>query len=102
MRFHIWREVANHAVVHISTVLKRLFYSYARTEGKVKCYLRKREEQNNVLNLAWFFFSVFKAAMSLICCPPQPGDESYETFIQVCNDDLDTGIFELAPRKNYL
>ena len=40
--------------------------------------------------------------MSLICCPPQPGDESYETFTQVYNDDLDTGIFELAPRKNYL
>ena len=35
------------------------------------------------------FFSVFKAAMSLICCPPQPGDESYEIFIQVCSDDLD-------------
>ena len=61
MRFHIWREVANHALLHISTVLKRLFYFYARTEGKVKRYLRKIEEQNNVLNLAWFFFSVFKA-----------------------------------------
>lgn len=26
--------------------------------------------------------TIGQAAMSLICCPPQPGDESYETFIQ--------------------
>ena len=26
--------------------------------------------------------------MSLVCDPPQPGDESYETFIQVGNQRL--------------
>ena len=30
-----------------------------------------------------FSFFFFKAAVSAICTPPQPGDESYETFIKV-------------------
>ena len=28
-------------------------------------------------------FLFLKAAVSAICTPPQPGDESYETFIKV-------------------
>ena len=29
------------------------------------------------------FFLFLKAAVSAICTPPQPGDESYETFLKV-------------------
>ena len=29
------------------------------------------------------YFLFLKAAVSAICTPPQPGDESYETFIKV-------------------
>ncbi|XP_058944217.2 alanine aminotransferase 2-like isoform X1 [Pocillopora verrucosa] len=38
--------------------------------------------------------TIGQAAMSLICCPPQPGDESYEIFIQE-----KTAILESYERK---
>ena len=95
-----YREKPNHASLRMSAVLKRLFDFCTRTEGKAKRCLKDRRTKSCTqpcLN----FFSIFKAAISLICCPPQPGDESYETFIQVCSEGLDTVIFELTPRKNY-
>lgn len=44
------------------------------------------------------FFFFLKAAMSAICTPPQPGDESYETFIKVRSQ----GVSNSLPRINFI
>ena len=75
--------------------------SVCRALETFTCYLSVRSGNNSVFLEVTNIVLSLKAAVSAMCNPPRPGDESYETFIKVshgCNFTVKRNPLNIGPR----